>query len=240
MNNYTIFTTYALVPNNFINGYVQAIHCNYINTLQLVTDDMSINEIRFNFQDVEDFKFLSDDIDCGTGFTASKLYLIIQIVQNVEGITSKPASNGWKFWDVTSQISGHQSGYPLSATELKSIVFKVPLNNYSNYLEYDLSYLSYPSSSQLDQLCFGDETYFFGNVTTDVKADVYVVDLSINLQLNEFNSTNNLTWDGISKVYISEVGIYDEDKNLVAIAKLNNPVPKDATISRTILFALDF
>ena len=32
------------------------------------------------------------------------------------------------------------------------------------------------------------------------------------------DSTNNLTWDGVSKVYITEVGIYDSNKNLVLIA----------------------
>jgi hypothetical protein len=81
---------------------------------------------------------------------------------------------------------------------------------------------------------------FFGDVETEIKADVYTTDLSINLPLNEFNSSNNLTWDGVSKVFISEIGLYDSNKNLVAIGKLNDPVPKDATISRTIVFAIDF
>jgi len=89
-------------------------------------------------------------------------------------------------------------------------------------------------------LSFGDETYFFGVVETEIKADVYTTDISINLPLNEFNTSTNSTWDGNSKVYISEIGIYDSDKNLVAIGKLNNPVPKDSTISRTIVFAIDF
>jgi len=58
--------------------------------------------------------------------------------------------------------------------------------------------------------------------------------------LSEFNSTTNPTWDGISSVAISEIGIYDEDKNLVAIGKLNNPIIKDSSITRTISFAIDF
>jgi len=44
----------------------------------------------------------------------------------------------------------------------------------------------------------------------------------------------------VSSVAISEVGIYDENKNLVAVGKLNNPIIKDSTISRTISFAIDF
>jgi len=58
--------------------------------------------------------------------------------------------------------------------------------------------------------------------------------------LNQFNSTTNLTWDGVSKVAISEIGIYDADKNLVAVGKLNDPIDKDSSIARTILFAIDF
>ena len=105
---------------------------------------------------------------------------------------------------------------------------------------YNLDYLSYPIPAETDKLCFGDEVYFFGNVETDIEADVYTSDLSINLALGEFNSTTNPTWDGISSVAISEIGIYDEDKNLVAIGKLNNPIIKDSSITRTISFAIDF
>ena len=44
--------------------------------------------------------------------------------------------------------------------------------------------------------------------TTDIKADVYTTDMSINVDLNEFNSSTNLSWEGgFSKVYISEVAL---------------------------------
>jgi hypothetical protein len=105
---------------------------------------------------------------------------------------------------------------------------------------YDLSYLNYPTELQTDNLAWGEEAFFFGNVKTDIRATAYVTDISIVLPLNEFNSSTNPTWDGESAVSISEVGIYDEGGNLVAIGKLNNPITKDSTISRTILFAMDF
>ncbi len=240
MKSYTVFTTYALVPTGGTIGqpYTRAIHCNYINTMQLTTDNLAIQEIRVNFLNADEFKFLSPDVSYETGYTVNRIYLIAQVVENVEGITTKPNSANWKYLDVTDQILGH--GVYLTPANLTSIVFKMPLNNYNNYSTYDLDYLGYPSFSQTGQLCFGDETYFFGNVTTDIKADVYTLDYSINLPLNEFNSSTNSTWDGVSRVYITEIGIYDADKNLVAIGKLNDPLPKDATISRTILFALDF
>jgi hypothetical protein len=79
-----------------------------------------------------------------------------------------------------------------------------------------------------------------GNVYTEIHADVYTTNLSLVLNLNEFNSSTNNTWNGISRVAISEIGIYDANKNLVAIGKLNDPLEKDDTIGRTIAFAIDF
>lgn len=240
---YTLFTTYALVPTGNTSGYNRAIHCNYIKKLEIETNDINIQEIRLNFLNVNDFKFLSTNITNGTGYTVHKIYMITQVVNNDDFDENEeiiPNSANWKYLDVTNQVTGYTGTGFLTPNQLKSVVFKMPLNNYSIYSSYDLNYLYYPAESQGDYLCFGDETYFLGNVTTDIKADVYTTDISIGLSLDEFNSTTNLTWDGLSKVYISEVGLYDSDKNLVAIGKLNNPVPKDATISRTILFELDF
>lgn len=237
MDSYTIYTTYALATTGNTGAYKNAIHCNYIKTMQLEADNISIQEVRFNFQNIDEFKFMSDTVS--TGFSAHRILILVQVVQNVIGENTKPNSNNWKFLDVTNQIVGYSGGF-LTKELITSVVYKIPLNNYNSYPTYNLNYLNYPSNGQNNLLSFGDETYFFGNVITDIKADIYSLDLSIPLSLNEFNSSTNATWDGISKVYISEIGLYDENKNLVAIGKLNNPVPKDSTISRTLVFALDF
>jgi hypothetical protein len=238
MANYTVFTTYALVPTGNTAGYNQAIHCNYIKSVEIETDNLLIQEISLNFSSSDDFKFLSTDMSSGTGYTVHRIYMLIQTGVTVTGL--KPNPSQWKIYDVTEQIVGYVSGQFLTPTQLASVVFKAPLNLYAGKPIYDLNYyLNYPSTSQISALAFGDETYFFGNVRTDIKADVYTTKIPINLSLNEFNSSDNLTWTG-DKVYITEVGLYDSNKNLVGIGKLNNPVPKDSTISRTILFAIDF
>lgn len=231
---YTIYTTYALVPTGNTAGYGRAIHCNYINMLEITTNDISIQEIRLNFNNINDFKFLASDILNKTGYTTHKIYIIFQYVET----GNKPDSTAWKYLDVTNQITGYAG--ILTAANLTSVVFKVPLNLYSSYSTYILSYLDYPLKTNTTGLCFGDETYFFGNVTTTIRADVYVLDLSIILELDEFNSSNNPTWDESAQVFMTEIGLYDEDRNLVAIGKFNNPLPKDSTITRTISFAIDF
>lgn len=238
MANYTVFTTYTLVPTGNTVGYNQTIHCNYIKSVEIETDNLNIQEISLNFPNINDFKFLGNGTSTSFGFPAHRIHMLIQT-----GLTTtelKPDSSKWKVYDVTEQITTYLSGQILTPTQLTSVVFKAPLNIYESKPIYNLSYLNYPSTSQTDALSFGDETYFFGNVTAKIKADVYTTDISINLPLNEFNSSNNLTWNGNESVYITEVGIYDSNKNLVAIGKLNDPVPKDGTISRTIVFAIDF
>ena len=105
---------------------------------------------------------------------------------------------------------------------------------------YDLSYLDYPTELEGDKLAWGEEVFFYGNVKSDIKATAYTTDIPIVMPLNQFNSTTNPTWDGSVPVSVSEVGIYDSVGNLVAIGKLNNPISKDSTIARTIVFAMDF
>ena len=255
---YTAFMTYMLVPATGTTGitqgygYSQAIHCNYIKKQILEDLDNKEFNIYFEDEDKEKFKFLSTS--GGTGFTAHKLIMLAQLVRN-EPYNSlndvRPFPDKWVAFDVTDQIasSGYTSGQLLTPEDVCSNVYRVPVQKYftkaSNNDFYDLSYLNYPqqtTGTTINYLSFGDETYFMGNVTTSIEAVAHTMDLNINLKLNQFNSTDNPTWDSDldDKVYISEIGLYDKNKNLVGIAKLNNPIPKDETIARTVVFAMDF
>ncbi|MDA3778797.1 MAG: hypothetical protein PF487_00955 [Bacteroidales bacterium] len=256
MSGNTAFITYVLIPNGLqtTGNYSQAIHCNYIKKIDLGVTDPYVQEIKFNFPNKTDFKFLANDVNTtnslGTGFTANKIYAVVQIVDNAPFDiydNVKPDSTKWKQINITDQVNDYTTDetFFLTPDNITSVIFRVSLLQYTNmsvFSSYDLTYLDYPSSSQTDNtaLRFGDETFFFGNVSTEIKADVYTTDLNINLPLNEFNSSTNKTWDGNETVYISEIGIYDNNKNLVGIGKLNDPVAKDSTIARTIVFALDF
>jgi hypothetical protein len=239
-----------LVPTTLSGGYgfSQAIHCNYIKSLQLNTSEPNLQEIIINFSNISDFRFLSSDITSGTGYTVNKIFGLIQLIAN-SGYTSltniKPVASAWKILDMSAQIYDYISGNTLTSTQLIQQPFKIPLKNYNSYTTYWLKNFisSYPSKQPTAdlELCFGDETFFMGNVTTDIKATAYVTDIPILLDLNEFNSSTNSTWDSsVDKVVITEIGIYDANKNLVAIGKLNNPIQKDSSIARTIVFDVDF
>jgi hypothetical protein len=246
-NGYTVFFSYLLetTPGN---GYSTAIHCNYINSLPLET--VVNKEVNIYFNDVDDFKFLAAGFNGGTGYTVNKIYVLVQLINN-NAYSSlndvKPIASNWRKYDVTNQIEDYYTGFTvgqlLTSEYLCGSIFKVPIYKYNNIVEmpiYNLEYLDYPEKTAPDALSFGEEQYFIGNVSADAKAIAYTMDLAINLPLNQFNSTTNPTWDSASPVYITEIGLYDSEKNLVAIGKLNNPVPKNSSISRTIVFAVDF
>ncbi len=243
MSGNTLFITYLFKS---LSGYTSAIHCNYIGRIELNEINPFIETIRFGFSSVDNFKFLNPYSGVTTGFSANEIHALVQLVQN-SNADSKPDPALWKTYNLTNQIIGYTAGQLISPADLLGVVFEIPLLGYftTGFTAYDLDYLNYPVVVDENKLCFGDEIYFFGNVTTDIKADVYVMELPINLLLSEFNSSTNPTWDSTrdESVAISEVGIYADingSKELVAIGKLNDPITKDSTISRTIVFAIDF
>lgn len=246
---FSVYVTYFL-QNDTGNGYSDAIHCNYIKKFDF--DTLINQEVNIFFDDENDFKFLDPDNPVGIGIEVNKMCMMVQVVTNTLVSTNpdtykevKPQSHLWKCFDVTDQIIDHIVGEPLTPSGLTNSIFKVALNEYNDTgtTEYNLNYLNYPQNNQPDELGFGDEEIFLGNVDTDIEASVYTTDLIITLSLNEFNSSTNPTWDGEAEdnsVYISEIGIFNEEKELIGIGKFNNPLKKNNQISRAIVFGIDF
>jgi len=243
---YTVFLTYSFGAYSYSSttslGFGESIHCNYIQKIE--TDDIEQKDITFYFKNLNDFKFLYYDND-NRVYSVNNVYAIVQIVDNEQfplGTVITPNHTKWKKIDVTSQITTNNPSIPVTAEELVSTVFKVSYSTYTTAPIYTLDYLLYPLSAESDntKLSFGEEYYFLGNVTTDIEAIAYTTDISIVLGLGDYNSTTNPTWNGETDLYISEVGIYDDANNLVAIGKLNNPISKSSSIGRTIVFAIDF
>ena len=248
MAGYTVYITYQFEGTSFAegvgHGYSTPIHCNYINKIE--TDSLSNSTVGFVFLDPEGFPFLKNPTDIaygndGFGWSAYKINALVQIL-DFTGTTAIPDPAMWKKIDITNQVVDWVSGQSLTVTGLTSSLFVINLVDYTNAPYYDLTYLNYPTALSADdnRLAWGEESFFFGNVKTDIKAIAYTTDISILMPLNQFNSTTNITWDQNSPVLLSEIGIYDEDNNLVGIGKLNNPISKDSTVSRTIIFEIDF
>ena len=245
----TIFITYNFEGGSFAEyknyGFNESIHCNYITRLE--TDTLTGKDINFFFESVEDFPFMVDASgitfgNTGYGWNGFRMNAIVQIVDGISdsGTTIVPISTDWKKIDVTEQIIDYVSGQTINPSGMTQTIFVISQVDYSLAPTYTLDYLNIAPNLDDDALSFGEEIYFFGNVKTEIEAIAYSTDIAVNLPLNQFNSTTNPTWDGLQAVQISEIGIYDDNGNLVAIGKLNYPVAKNSAVSRSILFQMDF
>jgi hypothetical protein len=98
-----------------------------------------------------------------------------------------------------------------------------------------------PNTSPND-LQFGDERFFYGNLETYIGATIYKTIFNISLNSGQFNTTSNPTRTSTSQVplTVSEIGIYDSTNNLVLIGKLSTPLTLSNNNTIMIELSIDF
>jgi hypothetical protein len=247
----SIALTYLFTNENIYNGYSTntslglkgGIHCGYIKHY----DQNTINAQNFTFNFIDsDLNFMISEMSSsdGTGFNANKFYILAQ--KYTYGTELDPA--GWFLIDYTSNLTNYPiwSGNSIPVTALTRTIY--PLNNthYTAGTPYNITNIigtipspgNYISSPQL--LGFGEESILLGNINTDIKATVYKTKFSQTLGFNQYNSSNNPTWTDDDDVYVTEAAIYDQNNNLIAVGKLNNPVKKNTNKLFTIELDMDF
>lgn len=247
----TIFITYLLENNGGLQqnvgfGYKTPIHCNYIQRIE-TDDEITDKTVILSFPDTEEFRFMRSpseivSSDNGYGWSADKFYILMQVVNGI-GEDIRPVPNQWKKFDKTSSINNYSIWFSqaIPPADLKISKFYITGTEYNtNNIFYDLSHLNYPALNDDTNLQFGEEVFFYGNVRAKIAATIHSMNINAVLPLNEFNTSQNPTWEDGETVYITEIGIYDEDGVLLGIGKMNIPVDKDMNKYRTIEFKLDF
>jgi hypothetical protein len=245
----TIFITYLLESKGSFEeeisfGYKTPIHCNYIE--KITTEDYTDKTISISFNKDDEFKFMAgpDDIKMsgnGYGWSANVFYILMQIVEGI-GEDIKPEPHLWRKIIKTDEINNFQvwNDKTIPPDELIKSVFIIRDDEYDNAPLYDLSYLNYPLIGDETNLQFGEEVFLYGNIKTKIAANIFSMTLNAVLPLNEFNTSQNPTWEEGETLYITEIGIYDDEGTLLGIGKLNTPIDKNNNIHRTIEFKLDF
>jgi hypothetical protein len=242
----TVFITYLFENDQtYLSGstygFQTPIHCAYIQ--KLTTDDYRGKKINFTFNE-DLFPFMKSTSEMnGLGWNANRIKALVQKYDYVDE-TLRPDPTLWKIIDVTNQISGFAtfSATTINPNDLVGVIFSISDSLYESASIYDLDqYLNLPETIDDDnKLNFGDETFFYGNITTDINATIQRSNINIFLPLNTYNNSTNPTWEQNTPVYITEIGIYDDNNDLVGIAKLNYPIDKDNTKTRTFDFGMDF
>ena len=129
----------------------------------------------------------------------------------------------WREIDFTDQVNDIVDGY-LTDIGLAGTTFVITQDLYSGATTYNLAdYISIPENGYPDILNFGDEYYFYGNLETDISATIYEMKYLVTLGRNQFTDTSNPTWVSGTTSYITEIGLYDSNKDLMIISKLQSP-----------------
>ena len=160
--------------------------------------------------------------DSTQGFFANKFEVLCQKVVG----NTRPNSSDWVAIDFTSQLTSTMVNGYITQEGLTGNTFVITQQDYDDAPNYNLnSYIPLtPVGYTGTSLNFGDEYYFYGSLETDIQATIYEMKYKINLGQAEFQTTSNPTWSSGKPTYVSEIGLYDDKKNLMIISKTQSPV----------------
>lgn len=214
-----MYVTYRL-DNSLVDFY--SLHCNYYRRIAGPASGCSITpqDVAVRFGD--EFPYMNTSTSL-QGFKADQFKILCQ---KVTGDT-RPIPTEWREIDFTSGLPVAGTGY-LTPAGLISNTFVITEALYNAATLYDLSTymtltLSGFTGSSLD---FGDEYYFYGTIDTDIQATIYEMRFLCNLNSSEFQFSSNPTWTTGSTSYVTEVGLFNEDKDLLVVSKLQSPVQR--------------
>ena len=130
-----------------------------------------------------------------------------------------PSAGSWVENDITNQIANHTSGEPITAGKLinSNCSFYINHDVYTGATTYTLhDYINVPLNNDQEPgvLQFGDEYFFYGNLETDIMATIYEMRYNIGISSNQFTTSTNPTWSNTDKVRITEIGLFDQDREI--------------------------
>jgi len=213
----------------------------YVKVVPKSDDDYDVAvSFKDGFQFLRDKTILSDD----AGYQATDFHILIQRVV----VGEKPIPSNWKMIDFTNNLVGHLNGSNISPSHITGTKFIITTETYSNGLAFvyrDL--IGYPDSDEKGNLIFGDEFMLMGDITLRKQHTTYVMNFMINLPQGNFNRSLNPTWDlsdnktddSRQGIKMTEVALYNVDKDMVAIGKISKP-HKRTNSSQVISVKLDF
>jgi hypothetical protein len=226
----TLWVSYRLDSSGFTNS----LHCNYYQ--KIVGPDLSCFGMAQNVavKFGEEFPYLSTDNNV-SGFSANEIKILAQKTDT----GSLPQPNAWKLIDYTSQVSSNKINNKIPNSALKNTTFIISEANYTGGTTYNLhDFINIPETNETTKLNFGDEYYFYGNIQTGIVATIYDMRYAVNLVSSQFQTTTNPTYSDSKSKYITEIGLYNSEKELMVISKLQSPIKREG--SQQYKVSLDF
>jgi hypothetical protein len=205
-------------------GFTDSLHCNYYSNIRAdntVTTDPKNVAVRFG----SEFKFLNQPLNTYTsadlsGYSANSMKLLVQVTTG----DTRPLTTAWREIDVTSDLTGSSINGYITMSGITNTTFQIDRVMYDSAPIYNLAnYIDLPQNGQSNNLNFGDEYYLYANLETDISATIYEMKYLVNLGRNQFSNTSNPTWMSGTTSYVTEIGLYNSQKDLMVVSKLQSP-----------------
>ena len=218
-NNDNVYVNSIDTPNN---SFMFELGCSQITTTTTTYDPVTTTTTTYNPVTTTTTSICPIYCDVIQGFLANKFEILCQKVVG----NARPNSSEWVAIDFTSQLTSTMVNGYITQEGLTGNTFVITQQDYDNAPTYNLNtYIPLtPVGYTGTSLNFGDEYYFYGSLETDIQATIYEMKYKINLGQAEFQTTSNPTWSSGKPSFVSEIGLYDNEKNLMIISKMQSPV----------------
>lgn len=236
----TLYMTYVLEANNGLQYFLpQQKFTKFINNSKIDRD------IEFSIEDTGLLPYMrqleAGGYD-GYGFYAHRFKVLVQIVDNPD---DRPNPENWTAINYTSNVITSAVNYTISPTlfenqNIQQTNFILTKTKFNTGSIYNLNTLEIPELNCPEDLQFGDERFFFGNLETSIGACIYRTVFKLIIDPNIYIKSSNPTWTDGDDLYFTEVGIYDDDQELVAITKMSRPIKMERDTKFALEISLDF
>lgn len=252
---YTYFVTYIAESeysssSGYSYGYPMTMPCGYYSKINGVVDSFGNPQyLKANFP-INAFPYMRSatgmDTYSGTGWNANKVQLLVNEVNNSTYPFAQAGNIPTDTWKLISinEGNGIYSGgtSTIDPLQLQGFTYIISQEDYDSGTTYSMAGAYSAFTQNMDVLNFGDESMFYGNIQTSIKATIFKSILTVVVPDTQFNSTLNPTFDGLydTDIYITEVGVLDSSGNLVAVGKPTEPIKKNASRYLAIQLEIDF
>jgi len=180
----------------------------------------------------------------GFGFFADKFKVLAQVVDKTT--QNRPLPSNWKVIDFTSTNITVTSGQTISPSLFENqnpntTGFILTGSLYTGGTTFNLGdELDMSTASYYRKMTLGDERLFYGNLRTHIGATIYKTLFNITVDGASIATTSNSTFEFGNDRYVSEIGILDNNQNLVLVGKLSRPIRISDSTTASIELTIDF
>ena len=216
----TLWVTYGFY--NPYSAFTNSLHCNYYQQIQgplsgCANYNMDVSVIFGN-----EFGCLNSGGDSSQGYYASNFYVLAQKTSTGE----RPNPNLWREIDFTENLSNYINNGFIVTEGLTASTFTITSTLYDAAPIHDMALVLNLPTIGSTGLNFGDEYYFYGVIDTDIQATIYEMKYRVNLPSGLFMNSSNPSWNNSLTPHFTEIGLYDSDKDLIFISKMQRPTQR--------------